>query len=392
MLRIGYYLSSNAIGGLERHVLLLIERLRTTHHVEVFCDDTDGAQLFCKELDGIGVIPRRLRAQSGSTRGVVWPSVSGLPRVRDARNAFAEVKLDVIHFHAGQLGLMYAPAIASCMAGISTRILTLHNPILRHPPLRRFIETRLLERLSRIVTVSDYMKRELISKKGVASERIRVIPNGVDLDNYGNMATRESALSELGASKENLVVGFVGRLHHLKGVDLLIDAAAAVKKRLPRVEFVFVGDGPEDETLKELAAEHGVSDIVRFAGYRRDAWRLMPAFDVVVLPSRDEAQSISLLEAMACGKPVVAARVGGIPEVVDDRVTGLLFPRENVSMLAKTLIDLLDDPQRRAIMGAAGRQRVRERFSQEEMLQKTLALYNAGAADTGLESLADSSA
>jgi glycosyltransferase involved in cell wall biosynthesis len=118
----------------------------------------------------------------------------------------------------------------------------------------------------------------------------------------------------------------------------------------------------------------------------------MPALDVLALPSRDEAQPIALLEAMACGKAVVAARAGGIPEVVSESVTGVLFPPEDVEMLAQALIDVLNNPQARSAMGAAGRQRVQERFSREDMLRQTLALYNVGAADSGLKSLADSSA
>jgi glycosyltransferase involved in cell wall biosynthesis len=120
--------------------------------------------------------------------------------------------------------------------------------------------------------------------------------------------------------------------------------------------------------------------VVLFAGYRRDAWRLMPAFDVVALPSRDEAQSIALLEAMACRRPVVAARVGGVPEVVADGVTGLLFARENVGALAGALIELLSDGEKRESMGEAGRRRVGERFSQAEMLRRTMSLYENGGA------------
>src|SRR5581483_10501754 len=106
-------------------------------------------------------------------------------------------------------------------------------------------------------------------------------------------------------------------------------------------------------------------DAVLFAGYRRDARRLMPAFDIVVLPSRDEAQSISLLEAMACRRPVVAANVGGVPEVVDDGITGLLYPAGNVQALAEAVLALLNDGGRRKAMGEAGGQRVANRFSRQ---------------------------
>jgi glycosyltransferase involved in cell wall biosynthesis len=375
MLRIGYYVTSTTVGGLERHVLALIERLRSTHHIEVFCDDGDGAQFFRRELDDMAIKPHLLRGHTGPTHGILRPTLTGLPIVGAARKAFVDARLDLIHFHAGQLGFMYAPTLASCLAGVPRRILTLHNPVFRHSPLRGFVERRVLGRLSRIVTVTDYMKRELIEKKGVDPDHIRVISNGVEIEEFKDTFTRAEALAALGIPDDRLVVGFVGRLHHLKGLDLLIEAVPLVKERFSRVEFVIVGSGPEEESLKQLARERGVSETVRFAGYRRNAWRFMPAFDVVVLPSRDEAQSIALLEAMACGKPVVAARVGGVPEVVEDRVTGLLYPAGDVPALAAALIDVLKDASKRASMGAAGQRRVGDRFSRAEMLRQTIAMY-----------------
>jgi glycosyltransferase involved in cell wall biosynthesis len=392
MLRVGFYLSSTAVGGLEQHVLTLLGRLRRVHQVEVFCTNGEGAQDFYNELTSIGLEPRLLPAQTASSPGVVRPTLESLPTLIHARQILTSAKLDVIHFHAGQLGLMYAPTLASWLAGIPTRILTLHNPISRHGALRRRIETQVLRRLTRIVTVSDYTKRDLVEKKGVAPERIEIIANGVDANAFENAMPRGEALRLLGLSEADLIVGLVGRLHHLKGADLLIEAAALVKARIPRVKFVLIGSGPEEQALKRRAERRGVSDTVRFAGYRRDAWRYMPALDVLALPSRDEAQPIALLEAMACGKAVVAARAGGIPEVVSESVTGVLFPPEDVEMLAQALIDVLNNPQARSAMGAAGRQRVQERFSREDMLRQTLALYNVGAADSGLKSLADSSA
>jgi glycosyltransferase involved in cell wall biosynthesis len=380
MARIGYYLSSKAIGGLERHVLTLIDRLADSHHVEIFCDGGAGAEAFCAEIRSRGLHPRLLPAHGGSTRGVLRPIAASIPVMLEARRVFSEAKLDVIHFHAGQLGLMYAPTVASCALGIRTRILTLHNPILEHRGLRRSIESRVLARLSRIVAVSDYTKRELVDKKGVAPERVSVISNGVDVETFENALARAEAQRALDLPNDGLVVGFAGRLHHLKGVDLLIEAVPLVKRRFPGVRFVIVGEGEEDETLKQQARERGVSDVILFAGYRRDAWRLMPAFDVVALPSRDEAQSIALLEAMACRRPVVAARVGGVPEVVADGVTGLLFARENVGALAGALIELLSDGEKRESMGEAGRRRVGERFSQAEMLRRTMSLYENGGA------------
>jgi glycogen(starch) synthase len=392
MLRVGYYLNSNAIGGLERHVLTLIERLRSVHHIEVFCDDVPGVESFREDLAAIDIAPRLMRAHAGSTRGVVGPMMAGLPVALATWNALKAARLDLIHFHAGQLGLMYAPVVAACAAGIATRILTLHNPIFRHSGLRRRVDSWMLRRFNRIVTVSGYMKRELVQKKGVSPERISVIPNGIEPGEFEDLLTRRQALAELGFPESTTAVGLVGRLHYLKGADLLIDAIPRVLAAKPAVKFILIGVGPEEQSLRELAEKRRVSSAVRFAGYRRNARRLMPAFDVVVLPSRDEAQSISLLEAMACRKPVVAADVGGVPEVVADGVTGLLYPGGNVDALAAALLALLNDGARREAMGAAARQRVAERFSRQAMLRETAALYEAPARPTALEAISGTDA
>src|SRR5262245_37987310 len=120
MLRVGYYLNSNAIGGLEQHVLTLIERLRGAHHIEVFCDDVPGAEHFREDLRAIDIAPHMMRTHAGSTQGVVRPALAGIPVALEAWNVFKMARLDLVHFHAGQLGLMYAPAMAAWTAGIAT--------------------------------------------------------------------------------------------------------------------------------------------------------------------------------------------------------------------------------------------------------------------------------
>jgi glycosyltransferase involved in cell wall biosynthesis len=232
-----------------------------------------------------------------------------------------------------------------------------------------------LRRLDRIVAVSNHTKRELVQKKDVAPEQVVVVPNGIEVAAYTNMMERREARGALGLSNEALVVGLVGRLHDLKGVDLMIEAVPLIKAQAPRLQLVLIGIGPEEKALRQLAEERDASDVVRFAGYRSDARRFMSALDVLALPSRDEANPLSLLEAMACRKPVVAARVGGVPEVVIDGVTGILVPPENVPALAEAVVRLLKDPGRMKAMGEAGRERVQSHFSEDAMLEKTASLY-----------------
>jgi glycosyltransferase involved in cell wall biosynthesis len=388
-LRIGYYLSSNAMGGQERHVLSLIDYLSARHPITVFCDAARDGNPFYEELEARGLRPQILRLPRMSTKGIVRPVAMSLPVILAARRALAAAHLDAIHYHAGLLGEMYAPIVAGCMAGIPARILTLHNYIVKHAPLRRFIESRVLRRLDRIVAVSNHTKRELVEKKDVLPEQVVVVPNGVEVAAYANMMERREARGALGLSNKALVVGLVGRLHDLKGIDLMIEAVPLIKAQVPRLQVVLIGVGPEEDALKQLARYRAASDVVRFAGYRRDARRFMSALDLIALPSRDEANPLALLEAMACGKPVVGARVGGVPEVVVDGVTGLLAPPENVPALAEAVVRLLNDPDMRQAMGEAGRERVQVHFSRQAMLEKTAALYEmSGNPSVGLELIA----
>ncbi|MGH7769147.1 MAG: glycosyltransferase family 4 protein [Candidatus Binatia bacterium] len=376
-LRIGYYFCLPvAMGGVERHVLALIDHFRSSHHITVFCDAADAAHPFRAELSARGFEPRLIRLGGKDLRGVARPLAKNIAEIFRALRALAPARLDVLHLHAGRLGLAYAPIAAAGAAGIPRRVLTVHNTVARRSPWQRFFEARALARLDRIVAVSVAVKNDLTGKKAVATDKIVVIPNGVDAAEFsGSEKERRDARAALGLPERSAAVGMVGRLHAMKGADLLIRAAALIRARAPHLRVALIGTGPEEAALKRLAEELRVSDIVSFAGYRSDARRLMHAFDVLAIPSRQDAQPFSLLEGMACGKPVVGANVGDIPGMLVDGVTGLLFPAGDFTALAAALAKLLGDPQKRTELGCAGRRRVESHFSQAAMLERTEALY-----------------
>jgi glycosyltransferase involved in cell wall biosynthesis len=167
------------------------------------------------------------------------------------------------------------------------------------------------------------------------------------------------------------VIATVARLDAVKDLGTLLAALA----RLPDVELLLVGDGPERVPLQELAAALGLGARVRFLGYRRDVAQLLDGADLFALSSLTEGMSLAVLEAMAAGLPVVGTRGGGMPDVVDDGVTGLLVPPRDPAALAAVLRTLLDDPVRRAAMGAAGRARVEQKFSLATTAQAYVAAY-----------------
>ena len=153
------------MGGMARHVLGLIDHLRGRHSLTVFSDLFTGDKTFTDALAARGIEPRILAMRAPDKNGIVRPMLEGLGPVLRARRALLAERLDVIHFHAGRLGSLYAPILASRLAGIETRLITVHNPVLRNSASQRFFEGRVLGCLGRIVTVCDEVRQELIEKK-----------------------------------------------------------------------------------------------------------------------------------------------------------------------------------------------------------------------------------
>jgi glycosyltransferase involved in cell wall biosynthesis len=224
--------------------------------------------------------------------------------------------------------------------------------------------------VDRVTAVSTNVRDFCVSHIGLPAEKLSVIYNGVELPEGAFPSTRE-ARAALGLPPDEPIIGTVSRLEPVKGIAILIQALA----RVDHVHLAIVGDGPDRAALESLADDLGVADRIHWAGHRRDVPRLLPAFELLVQPSLHEGLPNSILEAMAVGLPVVATAVGGTPEVVVDGVTGLLTPSRDPGVLAKAITTLLRNPDLQRKMGRAGAERVRERFSQEQTVQQTQALY-----------------
>jgi len=171
------------------------------------------------------------------------------------------------------------------------------------------------------------------------------------------------------------VIGTVSVLRGKKGHRFLLEAAARLRQEYPGLKVIVVGDGPGRDGLWREAKALELERTVSFLGFRQDIPRILATFDVFVFPSLEEALGAAILEAMAAGKAVVASRVGGIPEAVVDRETGLLVPPADSGALAEAVRKLLQDPDLRRRMGEQGRLRVEEQFSLNRMLDRTAALY-----------------
>lgn len=369
-MRVMHLVLSLEIGGMERLVHDLVRSVDRTQYLSQVC---------C--LDAIGTFGEALRAD-GHTVHVVerrpgrdW---SLIPRLS---TLFARERVHVVH--AQQRTTQFYAVLAKCymrlrrLGPIPRLAFTVHGVPF---PYRLRLAEGLLNRAlalgtDSLVTISEDTRAILGRYHWLPTSRVRVIYNGVSpCERWAasRLATMRSALM-LPAGAE--VVGIVARLDPVKNHPLLFRAFKAILPRFPLARLLVVGGGTERESLAALAAELGISGSVVFAGPRPDAKSLFQVCDVAVLPSLVEGMSVTLLEAMAAGVPVIATRVGGNPEVVQDGITGYLVPSGDVQAMTAALVRLLGDPALRVSMGHAAEVRVHERFSAESMVNAYRDLY-----------------
>jgi glycosyltransferase involved in cell wall biosynthesis len=202
------------------------------------------------------------------------------------------------------------------------------------------------------------------------------MPLGLDLDRYVTADARRGELgAELGLAPDAPVVAIVARLVPIKAHEVFLRAARRIRETLPASQFLVVGDGERRPALEALAAELGLGASVRFLGWRRDLERVYADAWVVALTSRNEGSPVSLIEAMAAGRPVVATRVGGVPDLVDEGVTGHLVPPGDPDALARATTGLLLEAARRRAFGHAARARVVPAFGASRLVADMDALY-----------------
>jgi glycosyltransferase involved in cell wall biosynthesis len=219
------------------------------------------------------------------------------------------------------------------------------------------------------IGVAEAHGRHLIDVERFPTEKVHVIPNGVDVACFHPRQSGEAVRSELGLGPTTPVIGIVAALRPEKNHALFLQAAKIVRDRIPAAKFLIVGDGPQRAALLELAGQLALSDAVHFLGNRSDVPEVLAAMDIFALTSQIEANPVSILEAMASGKPVVAPRVGSIGESVSDGETGYLTAPGDLLQVADRLAELAADPQKARRMGQAGRAVVVAHWSLEGMVE-----------------------
>jgi glycosyltransferase involved in cell wall biosynthesis len=358
-LRIVHVLPSLAVGGQERVALDLARRqLEEGHRVRVIALDPRAGGPVADALGAAGIATLAV-PKLGPT---IDPS---LP----LRLAWRLRGADIVHTH-GPLALVYG-ATAGRLAGAAV----VHTKHGADPgPLRRAAIRRAAASLvDAYVAVSEATAALARAHRDVSDARLVVVPNGVDLRRFGpDPRARAAVRRELGVPEGAWLVGTVGRLVDVKDQALLVRAASRAGH-----DLLLVGDGPERAALERLVAKLGAHSRVRFAGERADVPRLLAALDLFALTSRSEGLPLVLPEAMATGLPVVATRVGGVPQVVDDGETGFLVDPGDEPALVARLEDFAADPTRARAFGARARGVALARFSLGRMASAYEALYRS---------------
>lgn len=267
---------------------------------------------------------------------------------------------DILYI-AGQAVTQAVCLMAGIFVKIPLKVIGFHS----HNLVRRSWIKSLTDRLSissadYITCVSESQKRHLIFDKRAQPEKIKVIYNGVDTKIFKPSVKK---------TDNSIVIGAVGSLRKEKGFDIMIKSIPEVVKSCPQAFFIIVGAGAEKERLEKAASDLNVNSRIAFLGQREDIPEIIPAFDIACSSSRTENFPLSIIECMACAKPIVATKVGGVPEMVKDGFNGVTIDSESPEALAKAIIYLINNKELRKTMGINARKAVEENFTVEKMVQ-----------------------
>jgi N-acetyl-alpha-D-glucosaminyl L-malate synthase BshA len=297
--------------------------------------------------------------------------------IRRFATALRTRRLDVLHAH--QYTPFFYAATALRLTNSRTRmIFTEHG---RHwpdvvSPKRRLVNRLLLGRMAdRITAVCAFSARALARNDGFPASRIEVIENGIDADRYHRPKDRSLLRTRLGLAADRRYIATIARFHPVKDHHTLLRAFARVAGEVDDVDLLLVGDGPLRQALEALVTSLGLDQRVRFLGVRKDVPDVLAAVDLFALSSVSEAASITVLEAMATGTPVVVTDVGGNPEMVRNGVDGLLTPRGDAPAFADAVLRLLADPNLAASMASEGAERVRKTYRLDRTVDRYYEMY-----------------
>ena len=366
-MKIIYGITKSNFGGAQRYVFELAKEARDLgRDVSVLCG---GNGTLVKKLN-----EENIRVISIPGFGRDMDLLNDAPRLWFIIKTLYKERPDVLHINSAKMG--GAGIFSGRLLGIKNIIFTAHGWAFNEPRpwwqkvLIKFFSWLTILSAHKTITVSEEMKKEVESWPFIKN-KLFVVRNGLK---QFNLLSKETSREKLELAPEEFIVGTIAELHKVKGLDILLKAWAKFNKN-KIAKLVIIGSGESKDSLVKMAQSLGISDTVIFKGFIEDARSLLQAFDIFVLPSRKEGLPYVLLEAGFAGLPVIATRVGGIPEIIDSGINGILVDKEDSEALFSSLILLKEDEKLQHRLGSALKEKIAKEFSLEKMVSETLALY-----------------
>jgi sugar transferase (PEP-CTERM/EpsH1 system associated) len=361
-IRIVFLVHQLGLGGLENVVVDLANRLATL-------------QFECTIINFSQSDPLQNRVQQERTRTIALDKKAGNDPALVYRlyRFFRRERPHIVQTH--NWGALVEGVVAAKLARVPILIHAEHGTV-EGRRYNVFLQRILWRAVQGVLCVSEEHRQRLSKTVGFSYENITPILNGVNTDFFRPCPANEETIRiDRGLEPDALYIGTVGNLRPVKNHRLMLQASRDICTKYERVRIVFIGEGSLKEDLIHLAKALGIYNQVKFLGARSDVRDLLNTLDIFVLPSLSEGLPISVLEAMACGLPVVATSVGGLPELIEDGKTGMLVPSQDESRLKSALEHLIRCEATRRTMGQAARKKVVERFSLDAMVNEYRNLY-----------------
>jgi len=357
----------SAVEGL---ILMLAERLDKSRFDISVVSLTEPELVSASFLENAGRLASHVNHISWSGFSSFFTSVIKLSRI------IKEYDIDILHTH--DLRTNFVGFAASRLAGVPV-VASAHGWVLDTVPMKlkllQMIDRWAVRFFTHIVVGSDFLRGDIIKLK-IPPENVTTIHNAIDIEKIDVSSDSKSFRKKFGIGSQDLVVGMLGRLSKEKGHKFLLEAAKCVIENISGVKFLIVGDGAIKNELEDLASELGLSDYVVFTGFYGNLSEALSSIDLFVQSSLTESLPLVVLEAMVAGKPVIGTNVGGLPEVIEHKKTGLLVEAGNAQELADSIIFMLNNRELMDDMGKASMKLVRERFSIQDFVKKTQDLYD----------------
>jgi glycosyltransferase involved in cell wall biosynthesis len=382
-IKVAFLEGSAMIGGAEANVLNLIEKMDVNKfETLVICPCEGPFTARIKEIGGRVSIVRRLPliATSVFIKGkkvtnpfaILYDFISFVPSFLILAKFLKHEQVDVLHTNS-MLAHFYG-AIAARLVGVQCiwHVQDIVDPHQAFATLRKLINWAGRWLPHKIVVVSEAVGKMFT---GNTARKVRVVYNGSDISRYNPANSGEGVRKEFGITYQEAVIGIVGRIVHWKGHKEFLLAARGVYQEIPNTKFLIVGDsafGSKEylEEVKNLAQRLGLGKVAVFTGFRNDVPELIAAMDICVHASNlPDPCPLVVFDYMAAGKPIVATSGGGVPEIIEDGITGTLVPMKDPAALEKGIIEMLTVPEKREKLGRAGRKRVEELFTVDDFVK-----------------------